>query len=232
MALSGRYNSAPRRILWEYALKPLAPGRVRHAWQTIRGRAETAWTFNTAINPAFARRVGLAARVEALQRDRAGAPRTAREGHWRALTAALIPYTLEIADKAAAAFGIESRYPFFDWRLAQFCLALPPEQKLSNGWTRAVMRRAMADVLPDAVRWRAGKGNLSPNFRRGLFESDRGLLEGVMTAPQIIEEYVDVPALREAYDRCVSRGASDDDALTVYGAVTLALWLRQTGLTS
>jgi asparagine synthase (glutamine-hydrolysing) len=114
----------------------------------------------------------------------------------------------------------------------EFCLALPPEQKLSQGWTRMIMRRAMARVLPDQVCWRIGKANLSPGFRRGLLGHDRGLLDDViLNDPQVIEDFVDVSALREVYRRCVSQPVSDDDAMTIYGVVTLALWLRRAQLT-
>jgi asparagine synthase (glutamine-hydrolysing) len=139
---------------------------------------------------------------------------------------------LEIANKATAAFSIEPRHPFYDRRLIEFCLALPPEQKLSGGWTRMVMRRALAGVLPDEVAWRGGKGNLSPNFARGLLAFERGTLEEViLNDSKTIEAYVDITALRKAYEQYVSQ-RKNADALTVWKAVTLALWFRHTGLTA
>jgi asparagine synthase (glutamine-hydrolysing) len=158
--------------------------------------------------------------------------RSAREQHWHGLTSGLIPNALELADRAAAAFSLEPSYPFFDRRLMEFCLALPPEQKLHQGWTRVVMRRAMTNILPVEVQWRTTKANLSPNFKRRLFDCERERLdEVILNDPQVIQEYVDLPALRAAYHRYLSQPTSDDDALAVYGAVTLALWLRRTGLT-
>jgi asparagine synthase (glutamine-hydrolysing) len=122
--------------------------------------------------------------------------------HWEGLTSGLIPAVLEMTDKASAAFALEARYPFFDRRLMEFCLALPADQKLSRGWTRVTMRRAMADILPEAVRWRVGKANLAPNFRRRLLEADRPILdEVILNDPRAIEEYVDIAALRATYDR-------------------------------
>jgi hypothetical protein len=37
------------------------------------------------------------------------------------------------------------RYPFWDKRMIEFCLSLPPEQKIKKGWTRMIMRRAMVE---------------------------------------------------------------------------------------
>ena len=156
--------------------------------------------------------------------------RTAREAHARAMRAALIPYALEMADKAAAAFGVEPRYPFFDRRLMELCLALPADQKLDGGWSRLVMRRAMTGTLPETVCWRADKANLAPNFRRRLLEQDRPFLDEVIRKqPGVLEEFVDIPALRRAYDR-YERQPTSSDALTLYSAVVLGLWLQRTKL--
>ncbi len=230
MALSRRHNSSPRRILWQFGLRPLVPPPVQRAWRAVR-RREPPWGTGTAIKPAFARRIGLAERVQALRVNGHTSARSARESHWRGLTSGLLPYALEGADKAAAAFALEPRYPFFDRRLMEFCLALPPEQKLCQGWTRVVMRRAMARILPDEVRWRNSKANLSPNFNRRLWDQDRALLDDVIVNdPRVLEEYVDISTLRNAYRRYATQPMSGSEALTVYGAVNLALWLRQTGL--
>lgn len=231
-ALSRKSSSAfsPRRIIWQYGLKPLVPRPAALLWQLCRGRTRRMAAISPIVNPAFARRIGLATRAQTLLRSRSRAARWARHVHWHGLTSGLLPTALEMADRAAAAFLLEPRYPFFDRRLMEFCLALPPDQKLHQGWTRVVMRRAMAHTLPDEVRWRIGKANLSPNFQRRLLDFDRALLdEVILHDPQVIEQYVDVPALREVYQRCISQ-PTGEDAVAVYGAVSLALWLRKVNL--
>ncbi len=140
----------------------------------------------------------------------------------------LVPYALELADKAAAAFGVEPRYPFFDRRLMELCLALPADQKLRGGWSRLVMRRAMEGLLPEEVRWRSTKANLTPNFLSRLFENDRNSLkEVVFEQSGVLEDFVDISALRRAYDRCHTQPISEADALTVFSAVVLGLWLQR-----
>jgi len=175
----------------------------------------------------IARRIGLEARAATLLGARS-APRTARDEHWVRITSGLFPTILEEADRAAAAFSLEPRYPFFDRRLLEFCLALPAEQKLSQGWTRIVMRRAMSDLLPADVRWR-GKANLSEVLTRGLrvFEQDR--LGHLVQNPGVLEEYVTTASLRDAYER-YTRGGIQEPNLAVWRASVLALWLRSTSL--
>jgi len=222
----------PRRIIWQYGLRPLIPESAVQIWRLLRGRPRSMRLANKAINPVLAGRVGLAERARTLPGNGSGPAHTARAEHWRSLTSALIPYTLELADKATAAFSLEARYPFFDRRLAEFCLALPPEQKLHQGWSRAIMRRAMAGILPQEVQWRFRKADLSPNFKRRLLDCERRTLdEVILHESQIIQEYVDVPALRAAYHRYSAQPMqAEEDSLTVYGAVILALWLQRSSL--
>ncbi len=229
--LASRSNTpfSSRQIIWQYGFRPLIPQSVFRAKRMLKNHPLPAQT--AGVNPALVRRVNLVERLRHTPGNGVGLAISARTEHWQSLNAALIPYTLELADKAAAAFSLEGRYPFFDRRLIEFCLALPGRQKLSGGWTRAIMRRAMAGILPEEVRWRFSKANLSPNFRRRLLDTDRELLDQVIfREPQLIEPYLDIPALRAAYDRYLSRPTqTENDAQTVYSAVVLAFWLKNTG---
>ena len=107
---------------------------------------------------------------------------------------------------------------------------MPPKQKLSRGWTRVVMRRAMASCLPKEIQWRNSKTDLSHNFVRSLLLERASLEKLVANTPKTIEKYVIVPALQKAYCRFVSHGERVD-AGTVWSMVVLTLWLRQTKLT-
>ncbi|OLE13334.1 MAG: asparagine synthase (glutamine-hydrolyzing) [Cyanobacteria bacterium 13_1_40CM_2_61_4] len=218
--LSRRLHQSPWRLLWRNALRPFVPQRARATWRWLRGRSPI-------INRAFADRTGLARRLHALDPERATPARTARDEHWRRLTSGLVPFALEIADKAAAAFAIEPRYPFFDRRLAQYCLALPSDQKLRSGFTRLVLRHALHGILTDAVRRRGDKSNLAPNFRRALLHFGRATLEEVIGGDgSTIAPYVDLTALRRQYARYAAGGAADA-ALPVWTGATLALWLSK-----
>jgi len=71
-------------------------------------------------------------------------------------------------DRVAAPLGIEPRDPFLDRRLLEFCLSLPADQIERDGWPKIILRRAMAGLLPDAVRWRVGKQHLGWRFQEAL----------------------------------------------------------------
>jgi asparagine synthase (glutamine-hydrolysing) len=229
-ALSRRYGVGVPDLFRQLAVRPLIPNALRQGVRWLRGRGP-AFLVDTVVKPEFARRMGLAERIGAFERTQERQAASARAAHGRAMRSGLIPYALELADRAAAAFNIEPRYPFFDRRLMELCLAMPADQKLSGGWTRLVMRRAMASFLPEPVRWRSTKANLAPNFKRRLLAQDGDLLRDVVREQSgVLEDYVDIPALRRAYDRYVAQPTLEADALTVYSAAVLALWLQRSKL--
>jgi asparagine synthase (glutamine-hydrolysing) len=241
-AFARTFNLSSRRLLWNYAwrygLDPMISSSralklARRIWRILNRRRESPnlsyWSAN--LNPIFVQTVDLAQRRKALRQAWPNPPRNERENHYRTLTSGIMPFTLEILERTAAAFGIEPRFPFWDRRLVEFCLALPPQQKVHGGWTRIVLRRALADILPAEVQWRRSKSNLGPNFEHGLLAYERQRLEElILKDSKTIEKYVNVDSLREAYRRFASRERGDD-ALTIWKAVSLGLWLQRTGLT-
>lgn len=117
------------------------------------------------INPEFARRVGLADRLDVLYGyGRATRGMTLPQKHALAMDHPYLTVGIERYSRAAAAHGIEPRHPYLDKRLAEFCLALPWHQKINHGWTKILMRRIMNGLIPESIRWRRGREHLGWNF--------------------------------------------------------------------
>jgi asparagine synthase (glutamine-hydrolysing) len=64
---------------------------------------------------------------------------------------------IHYADRTSMAFGVESRMPFLDYRLAEFLAALPSCYKIHDGWTKHIARRAFDGKLPAEIVWRKDK---------------------------------------------------------------------------
>jgi len=205
------------RVLKTYALSPLLP------------RRRAAVGFQDLLSDDFAKRWDIPGRI---RRQENAAPRfrDARSVHLDSFQSPIIPHVLELADKAAAAYGLEPRYPFFDRRLMEFCLALPAEQKLSDGWSRLILRRAMHGVLPPELQWRNSKANLSPNFNRAMRESAVATLERVIATNRspAIGRILDFGALAKLQARYAHQ-PSDRDAMTLFTALTLITWMSTNG---
>jgi asparagine synthase (glutamine-hydrolysing) len=156
---------------------------------------------------------------------------TPREVHWNDISSGNWSYILETFEKVGAAHSLDLRYPFFDRRVVEFCLALPPGQKLRNGYTRSILRRAMTGILPPKVQWRVDKGNLSAGVTLKLLEYEsRTLEELVMRDPEVIGAYVDLPSLRAIYHKYIANPLkSNDEAFSLLLATNLGLWLRASG---
>lgn len=224
--LSRNFNYPAWGILARHVVHPFVPEPVLAVRRAIRGAQAARPGMAPLMSPSFARRIGLAERQRERRDGEPKGPRTARQAHYRGLTQGLVPYILEVADHAAMAFSIEPRYPFFDKRLAEYCLALPPEQKLHRGWTRIVMRRAMAGILPHEVQWRGGKADLGASFFRNVCARDADRLGRLVhDSSAAVWDYAERATLRQMYERSVVSGHKGD-VLGLWQVATLESWLR------
>jgi asparagine synthase (glutamine-hydrolysing) len=65
-------------------------------------------------------------------------------------------------DRASMANGLEVRAPFLDVDFAEFCLSLPYEFKISAQEDKIILREAMREAWPEAIRARKKQGFGSP----------------------------------------------------------------------
>lgn len=92
------------------------------------------------------------------------------------LTELMLPTYLRSEDRDSMAFGLETRHPFLDYRLVDFCFSLPDNFKIRDGWQKWLLRRSMTGV-PEAIRYRKDKkGYTTPqevwvSQNKAIFES-------------------------------------------------------------
>lgn len=127
-------------------------------------------------------------------------------------------------DRAAAAFSVENRSPFYDRRLIEFCLAMPPEQKLQHGWTRSVLRRGLADLLPPAVRQQRHKTPPAPSLSRALLRCERERVLSLL-ASDVLDPFVDRRRVDLLVERAV-RPETQVGGMQVWRLSVLSLWLQ------
>jgi asparagine synthase (glutamine-hydrolysing) len=113
------------------------------------------------IDRSFARRIGL---LERLNTTRLASPArlqpTLAAERAQLITSRPLLVGRERYDRVAARFGIEPRDPYLDLDVIELSVRLPGDQLLAAGWPKAVLRNAMAGLVPDAVRWSPGKPHL------------------------------------------------------------------------
>ena len=218
--LSRRFGISRTELLIERGIRPLLPMRLQHV---ARGLREDWSPASRLLLPPFAAML----RRESFRGEEFHGLRSERETHIEGITNPLYQSTLEIADKAANAFGIEPRYPFFDRRVIEFCLGLPDEQKFADGWPRLHLRRAMAGVLPPEVQWRTMKANLSPNFHHRFRTVDLANMSA--DDERNLSPYVRIDRVRALSRQVASSGREESrqEALALFRVYVLSEWLRQ-----
>ncbi|MEO1466021.1 MAG: lasso peptide isopeptide bond-forming cyclase [Cyanobacteria bacterium J06633_1] len=221
-AASRNLRLSRKLIGQEYCIKPLIHEPLQRLQDRFLGRHD----YGDLIDPNFARKMNLGDRL----RELATEPLilTARAEHLSSFNTGLYPYAMEITDRATAPKSIEARYPFFDRRLMEFCLAIPLEQKFRQGYPRAILRHAMEGILPPEVQWRVSKARLGSNFSRNLVQFQKPLIEQAICHQTKIEPYLNMTNLQAKYQRYVQAGTPlPGDDIDVLNSTLLSLWLER-----
>lgn len=136
-----------------------------------------------------------------------------------------LPALLHWEDRNSMAFSIESRVPFLDHRVVEFLGALPLGQKIRNGVTKYILRKAAKGLIPEAIRCRMDKmGFVTPEeawMREGL----RPFVLGILTSPSFrARRYWDADRVLESYNRYAEGRSAYSPEL--FRIVCTELWLR------
>lgn len=68
-----------------------------------------------------------------------------------------LPALLQVDDRTGMAFGLESRLPLLDHRIAEFCATIPPGIKFRGGEPKALFKQSIKSLLPVDVLHRKDK---------------------------------------------------------------------------
>jgi asparagine synthase (glutamine-hydrolysing) len=117
---------------------------------------------------------------------------------YRMFHGTVLPTILRNFDRISMAHGIEVRMPFMDWRLVTYTMALPEASKSSDGYTKVVARRAMANQMPESIRM----GRRKVGFNSPMPDWLNGPLSGWIIA--LLQQ--NVPAFSELVDENRFRG--------------------------
>lgn len=84
-------------------------------------------------------------------------------------------------DAISMAFSIESRLPFMDYRLVEFCFSLPGTYKLRSGLGKAILRDSSRGLVPDDIlNDRRKLGFVAPVAE--WLREDRGIADDILNS--------------------------------------------------
>ena len=126
--------------------------------------------------------------------------------------------------------GVDVRYPFRDRDLVAFMMAIPGEIVNWQGIPKALLRHALTDVLPSAVRDRRWKADFTALENRAMRRCCDDVAQ--MLSPDslaIRRGFVDGARLGDARRTFAALGDDGDAALPGWrptDLISLELWLR------
>jgi asparagine synthase (glutamine-hydrolysing) len=223
----------PARELLRAARQVLAPDAARRWRRWLRGLALQnpliIRRFNPSLlSPSVARQVRLGERLATLEANRSARwfPRLGDE-RAEAVDHPYLTVGVERYGRVAAAIGIEPRHPFLDLRVVELGLSLPGDQRLRDGWPKAILRHALAGRLPDAVRWRLGKEHLGWTFTLAQIRASAVSLSGAIRENWVIIAPWVHDAVFEMTHQEHVRGLAPELLEPVLQVAHLGSWLRQ-----
>ncbi len=135
----------------------VAPEGARTLYRRIRDRRKVRRGDLKQLHRETARRY---LSMKCSQRNAAAGHRSDNDqlAHARNFTSGLLSFGHEVYGQLAFSKSVEPRSPFSDRRMIEFAIQMPVEAKLAMPWYKHLLRKNMAGILPEDVRWRTDIG--------------------------------------------------------------------------
>lgn len=118
----------------------------------------------------------------------------------------VLPRILRNFDAVSMAHGVEVRVPFLDYRLVSFVFSLPATSKIGQGFSKLVLRRAVAGRIPEQLRVARKKLGFTSPVAAWLLREMRPWVEDCLESPRYESSLIDKAGLRRFYRRKLSAG--------------------------
>lgn len=147
---------------------------------------------------------------------------------WKDLSQFSLPCLLHWEDRNSMSTGTEMRLPFLDHRIVEAALKTSVATKLNAGYTKYLLRQAMADYLPQEICWqRAKRGFETP--AQNWFKTDLARpIEEVLSQQQSpLAELFDLHELRKQCRRTRGAGITSLSEFDWFKLLTTDVWIKQ-----
>lgn len=206
--------------------RPRLPGWLRRMRPTRPAQPGAGWLNSPVMEDASSHGGSYA---DALLRDHVGPVDNIGDLCVANIVGTSLPKLLRYEDRNSMAHSIEARLPFLDHPLVEFAVGLWDQHKIVGGDTKRVLRRALADLLPEPIRQRRDKiGFATPQrnwFRGPLRKSiEAGVRDTLALFPQLLNEGEVIQGLEAAMD---GRKPANENLWMI---VNLGIWGKLFGM--
>lgn len=138
-----------------------------------------------------------------------------------------LPSLLRYEDRNSSAFSIEARVPFLDYRLVEFILKLPLDQKIRDGWTKLLLRNAMKGIIPEEIRLRRDKLGF-PTPQLVWLKQNKDKITSLFSSKDFLsKDYIIREPFLSNLDYVLEKGL---DTTMLWKCINLEVWMRVWGL--
>jgi asparagine synthase (glutamine-hydrolysing) len=138
-----------------------------------------------------------------------------------------LEHLLKWEDRNSMWYSLESRVPFLDYRLVESVLNLKPEDVISGGLTKKIMREALKGTLPERIRNRKDKigfSNPKADWLRTKEMKDK--ISDILQSKEFEERgYIDPILARNIFNNHQSK--QTDSSKDIWKWTSLELWFRK-----
>ncbi len=221
---SKRSNKSRFHVIFYHIIIYFIPTYLKNLYKKVT-QDEKNKKNNFILNEDFVNKVGGKEYLETFQYESLIKDiKTFRDFHYFAINNSARQMALEMMDLKASYFSIETRYPFFDKRLIEFCYAIPDEMKFHFGWNRYILRVSMENILPLSIQWRPFKKFFDPLLKKNLLLFEKNRLDNIFKKDSLLEQYIDLRIIRKIYKN-FSSGLSYKEQNNLWIVIIVYIWL-------
>lgn len=132
-----------------------------------------------------------------------------------------LPALLHVEDRTSMAWGLESRVPLLDHRIAELIASIPPITKFKGGQPKYLFRKAVKNIVPDEILDRKDKKGFPVPLHLWQKGPLRDFLHDILMSQKARERGI---FNYQAIDQAVEN--EKDFGRLIWGALCLELWYR------
>ncbi len=134
----------------------------------------------------------------------------------------LLPALLHVEDRMSMAVSIESRVPILDYRIIELASKMPPSMKFSGGKTKAMLIKAVKNILPKEIIERKDKMGFPTPINNWLAGDLKEYALDILTSQKARQRgYLNTQAIEKQINE------SGKFSRDLWGALNLEMWHRK-----
>ena len=137
-----------------------------------------------------------------------------------------LPKLLHWEDRTSMAHSIESRVPFLDHKLVEFCLSLPSSFKCQGGVTKRILRSSLCDLLPAPIVGCLQKTGFGAPEEEWLRSNGQALRDECIAGARLSPHIFSLRGVELLLNNFLSGGSYDP---VIWRIFTFSIWARVFG---